>query len=197
MQVRTSVACLACVLVATSLVAQDESFVPANDISFTISTEQQTYSVRERISAQYQIVNISNGPLYVPRGFEATVCRDGPQAAPHVRGGFENSAGKHFRPGFGVSCGGTSHVPPPTVSERMNKVAVLLHPGEHLVGRFELDPTMFHLPPGAYRIEAVLYGWKSDEFSEAERIELPKLGTPLLSGEAPASARIELLAADR
>jgi hypothetical protein len=79
----------------------------------------------------------------------------------------------------------------------MSKVAVLLHPGEHLDGRFVLDPTLFHLPPGAYRIEAVLYGWKDNEYSEAERIELPKLGTPLLRGEAPASARIELLAGDR
>lgn len=56
---------------------------------------------------------------------------------------------------------------------------------------------MFRLPPGAYRIEAVLYGWRDEDFSDAERIELPKIGAPLISGEAPASARIELLAADR
>jgi hypothetical protein len=66
----------------------------------------------------------------------------------------------------------------------MSKVGVLLHPSEHLDGTFELNPTMFHLPPGAYRIEAMLYGWKNDEFSDAERIELPQIGFPLLSGSA-------------
>jgi hypothetical protein len=196
MNVRSSVICLAFVPIATSLVAQKETFVPANDISFAISTERKNYGVRDRISVQYRIVNVGSGSLYVPRGFEATVCLDGPRAAPHVRGGFENSAGKHFRPGYGASCGGTPGVEPPTVNERMSKVAVLLHPGEHLDGRFELDPAMFHLPPGEYRIEATLYGWKDDEFSDAERIELPKIGVPLLSGEAPASTRVELLPAD-
>jgi hypothetical protein len=193
-----SAACLGCVLIATSLMAQSESFVPANDISFAISTEQKSYGAREPISVKYRIVNVSNGPLYVPRGFEATVCLDGPYGGrPHFRGGFENSAGKHFWPGYGISCGGTTGAAPLTLSERMSRVAVLLHPGEHLDGAFDLSPTMFHLPPGAYRIEAVLYGWKDDEFSDAERIELPKIGFPLLSGEAPASTRIELLAADR
>jgi hypothetical protein len=52
---------------------------------------------------------------------------------------------------------------PPTLSERMSKVGVLLHPNEHLDDTFELNPTMFDLPPGAYRIEAMLYGWKDDE----------------------------------
>jgi hypothetical protein len=79
----------------------------------------------------------------------------------------------------------------------MSKVAALLHPGEHIDGTFELEPGMFHLPPGGYRIEATLYGWKDDEFSEAERIELAKIGVPLLSGEEPASTQIELRSADR
>jgi hypothetical protein len=194
MNVLPSVVCLWCVLIATSLAAQNESFVPANDISFTVSTERKSYGVREQISVSYRIVNVSNGSLYVPRGFEATVCLDGPQAGPHVRGGFENGAGKHFYPGYGVSCGGTSGAVPLTITERMSKVAVLLRPGEHFDGAFQLDPAMFGLTPGAYRIEAVLRGWKNDQFSEAERTEMQKLSTPLLSGEMPATENINLLA---
>ena len=94
MNVRPGMACLGYLLIAPWLVAQNESFVPPNDISFTISTEQQNYGGPDRISVQYQIVNVSKGPLYVPRGFEATACLDGPHPAPHIRGGFENSAGK-------------------------------------------------------------------------------------------------------
>ena len=112
MNVLPSVACLGCVLIATSLVAQKELFAPANDISFAISTERKSFGVRERISVKYRIVNVSNGSLYVPRGFDATVCRDVPQAGPHVRGGFENSAGKHFYPGYGGSCSSTPGVAP-------------------------------------------------------------------------------------
>jgi hypothetical protein len=190
---RSSVAYVGCALIATSLVAQKNSFVPANDISFAISTERKNYGVRERISVKYEIVNVSNGSLYVPRGFEETVCRDGPQAAPHVRGGFENSSGKHFYPGYGVSCSSTPGVAPPSVMERLSKVAVLLRPGEHFDGTLQLDPAMFSLTPGAYRIEAVLNGWKNDQFSDAERAELERLSTLLLSGEAPASASITLL----
>jgi len=79
----------------------------------------------------------------------------------------------------------------------MGKVAVLLRPGEHLDGRLQLEPSMFRLPPGAYRIEAVLHGWKESEFSDAERIELEKMGSPFASGEVPASMSITLLPAAR
>jgi hypothetical protein len=178
-----------------SLTAQKETFVPANDVSFSISTGRSNYGVREQITVKYQITNVSNGSVYVPRGFEATACLDGPQARPHVRAFFENSAGKHFYPGYGVSCGGTPGAAPPRVTERMSKVAVLLRPGEHLDGVLQLSPAMFHLPPGEYRIEAVLYGWTDSDFSDAERMELEKTGSPLLRGEAPASAHITLLAA--
>jgi hypothetical protein len=96
--------CRGIVPIATALLAQNETFVPANDISFAISTERKSYGAREQITVKYQIVNVSNGWLYVPRGFEETVCRDEPEAGPHIQGGFEHSAGKHFQPGYGVSC---------------------------------------------------------------------------------------------
>lgn len=193
MNVLPSVVCLGYVLIATSLIAQNGIFVPANDISFTISTERKNYGVRERISVKYRIVNVSNGSLYVPRGFEATICIDGPRVGPHVLGGLENSAGKHFYPGYGASCGGTPGAVSPTVTDMMSKVAVLLRPGEYFDGAFQLDPTMFHLTPGAYRVEAVLYGWRSDQFSDAERTELERLSAPILSGDVPASESINLL----
>jgi len=76
----------------------------------------------------------------------------------------------------------------------MSKVAVLLHPGEHFDGTLKLDPGMFGLSAGAYRIEAVLRGWQDSEFSDAERKELEKMESPFLRGEVPASASITLLA---
>jgi hypothetical protein len=76
-------------------------FVPSNDVSFTISLEKNTFAVREKIPVKFRIENISNGSLYVPRGFEVTACLDiGP---PHISGGFENNAGKHYEPGYGSS----------------------------------------------------------------------------------------------
>jgi hypothetical protein len=75
----------------------------------------------------------------------------------------------------------------------MSKVSVLLRPGEYSDGAFQLDPAMFRLTPGAYRIEAVLYGWRNDQFSDAERTELERLSAPILSGEVPASESINLL----
>jgi len=53
---------------------------------------------------------------------------------------------------------------------------------------------MFSLPVGAYRIEATLTGWSDDKFTDAERMELAKMGSPFLRGEVPASTRITLLA---
>src|ERR1039458_1856638 len=85
-----------CMLIATSLFAQNELFVPANDVSFTISTEQHNYGARVPITVKYQIVNVSNGPLYVPRAWDAKC-----PASPHVWAWFENSAGKHFMEGYG------------------------------------------------------------------------------------------------
>jgi hypothetical protein len=184
---------MGCLLAAT-LLAQNEVFVPANDVSFTISTERKNFGVRERVTVKYRILNVSNRPLYVPRGFDATACLEGHQAGPHVRAGFENGAGKHFYPGYLVSCGGTPGAAPPTIAERMGKIAVLLHPGEHFDGAVELNPAVFHLPAGTYRIEAVLYGWKSEQFSDAERTELERMRVPLLTGEVPTSEKIDLLA---
>lgn len=165
--------------------ASQNVFVPANDVRFTISTEKKSYGRRERIAVTYRIVNVSRRMLYVPRKWEVKC-----PANPHVWAWFEDSSGKHFTPGYGGSCNPPSF--PKAIDERMRKEAILLKPGEHVDDSIELDPSMFSLSPGAYRIEAVLYGWKENEFSEAQRIELEKLGSPFLFGEAPANASITL-----
>ena len=75
----------------------------------------------------------------------------------------------------------------------MSKEAVLLKPGEHLDGTFQLDTTLFGgLKPGAYRIEAGLSGWEEEKFTDAERSELARMRIPFLRGEVPASVRTTL-----
>jgi hypothetical protein len=74
----------------------------------------------------------------------------------------------------------------------MAKEAVLLKPGGRVEGSLELDPAVFGLPPGTYRIKATLACWKDDEFTCAERKQLEKLGGRFLRGEVTASSRIVL-----
>jgi len=175
---------MSCVLLATSLLAQKETFVPASDVSFKISTDRSSYRAGEPITLKYKIKNISNTPLYVPREWEATC-----PASPHLWAWFENSSGKHFVPGYGGSCSSG----PKTISERMSKEAVLLKPGEHLDGTFRLDTKLFGgLKPGAYRIEAALSGWTEVKFSDAERSELAQMASPFMTGEVPDSTSITL-----
>jgi hypothetical protein len=173
-----------CLLLITSLVAQRETFVPASDVSFKISTDRSSYRTGEPIALKYRIKNVSNGPLYVPREWEATC-----PASPHLWAWFEDGSGKHFVPGFGGSCSSS----PKTVSERMSKEAVLLKPGEHLDGTFRLDTKLFGgLKPGAYRIEAALSGWAEAKFNEAERSELAQMAGPFMTGEVPDATSITL-----
>jgi hypothetical protein len=175
---------IVCILLTTSLVAQKEIFVPASDVSFKISTDRSSYRASEPITLKCRIKNISNAPLYVPREWEVTC-----PAGPHLWAWFEDSAGKHFVPGFGGSCSSS----PKTISERMSKEAVLLKPGERLDETFRLDTKLFGgLKPGAYRIEAALSGWTEAKFSDAERSELAQMGTPFMTGEVPDTTNITL-----
>jgi hypothetical protein len=171
---------------AASASEQTEIFVPSNDVSFSLSTPRRTYRAGKQIILNYDVANASNANLYAPRAWEAK-CGGGP----HVWAWLENVEGKHFMPGYGGDC--DPDYDPKTVTERMGKEAVLLRPGQHLRGTFRLDTSVFgELKPGAYRVEAVLYCWREEEFNEAERSELAKLGGRFLSGEVPASTRIML-----
>jgi len=76
--------------------------------------------------------------------------------------------------------------------ERMSKEAVLLQPGEHLEETFLLDPKVFGLKPGGYRVEAALTGWNEEKFTDAERSQLTQMGGRFMSGEVQDSVRITL-----
>ena len=160
-------------------------FAPANDVSFSISTERKSYSVREEITLKYRITNISGRALYAPRTWSVTC-----PAYPHVQAWFEDSSGRHTGSGYGGSCNPAVVL---TLSERLSKEAALLKPGAYVEGTVPLNPTIGGgLAPGAYRIEAILYGWSNERLTEAEQAELPKLAAPLLRGEVPTSMRITL-----
>jgi hypothetical protein len=53
--------------------------------------------------------------------------------------------------------------------------------------------TFAGLKPGAYRIQAALYGWREQDFNNAERSELASMGAPFLGGDVPASISIKLI----
>jgi hypothetical protein len=173
---------IGCALLATSLVAQKETFVPPSDVSFKISTVQTSWKAGESLTLKYRVKNISNAPLFVPREWTATC-----PASPHPWAWFADSSGKHFVPGYGGDCSPNAQ----TIRERMNKEAVLLKPGDHLDGTFLLDTKPFGgLKPGVYRVEAALTGWDEEKFTDAERSELARMGSPFMAGEVPASIRI-------
>jgi hypothetical protein len=174
---------LSCFLLTGLLVAQKETFVPPSDVSFKISSEQTSWKADESITLKCRVKNISNAVLFVPREWEATC-----PASPHLWASFEDSAGKHFVGGYGGDCSPK----PQTVRERMSKEAVLLKPGEHLEETFLLDPKVFGLKSGRYRVEAALTGWNEEKFSEAERSELTQMGGRFMTGEVQDSIRITL-----
>lgn len=161
------------VLLASTMAGQRDTFVPANDVSFSISIEKRAYKAGDEIVVHYSIVNISNRSVYVPREWDVKC-----PASPHVWAWFEDSNGKHFIPGYGGSCVNQ----PKSVTERMDKEAVLLRPNQHLDGTFRLDTSLFGLPAGEYRIEATLSGWREQDFTDTEWSELAKMGGGFLSG---------------
>ena len=166
------------------MAAQREVFVPANDVSFSISTERRAYKAGDQIVLRFTIVNTSNNSVYVPREWEAKC-----PASPHVWAWLEDSDGKHFDSGYGGSCSRQ----PNSVTERMSKEAVLLQPNQHLDGTFRLDTSVFRgLAAGEYRIEARLTGWREQDFTGTEWIELTKMGGSFFRGEVPASTRVTL-----
>ena len=163
---------------------QKETFVPANDVSFTVATERRSYRMGEQLVVNYQITNITNRTVYVPREWDARC-----PPSPHIWAWFKNSSGRDLVPGYAGDCSPAQQ----SIAERIKKEAVLLKAGQHLRGHVVLDTSLFGgLKPGAYRIEAVLYGWNDKDLNEQQQSELQKLPAPLLRGEVPASTRITL-----
>ncbi len=168
--------------------AQNELFVPANDVSFTISTERSTYKYGEQIELKYKIRNISNAALFVPRWLYGGDC---PHKW-HVWAWFEDSSGKHYYGGWGGSC---SPTPMGTV-ELMQRDAVLLNPMQEFEGTFKLSTDILGgfkgVKPDKYRIEASLDGWLEADFTAAQEAELVSMGHPFLRGEAVASMAVSI-----
>jgi hypothetical protein len=182
-----------CVLILiASAVAQKEAFVPSNDVSFTLTTEKTTYKAGEQIDLKYEILNIGNAALYVPRQWDGQC----PHTL-HIWAWFENSAGQHFIPGYGGSCASNtspSSRPRQTLPERIEKGAALLRPGQRLEGTIRMDTTLFGgLKPGEYRLESTLSGWSENNFTPAQQLELSKMGAPFMRGEVPASTPVTLI----
>lgn len=170
------------VLLAPIAFGQKEAFVPANGVSFTVAAEHPSYRAGEKVIVNYEITNISNGTVYVPREWDANC-----PARPHIWAWFEDSSGRHFIPGYAGDCS------PKSLAERMKKETVLLKAGQRLRGHVLLDTTLFGgLKPGVYRIEAVLYGWNDNDFNQEQQSELQKLPASLIRGEVQAATRITL-----
>jgi hypothetical protein len=164
--------------------AQHELFVPANDVSFTISTERSTYKYGEQIELKYKITNISNAALFVPRWLYGGDC---PHKW-HVRAWFEDSSGKHYYGGWGGSCSPT----PMGIVERMRKDTVLLNPMQEFEGTLDLPTDWLGVKPDKYRIEAYLDGWLETDFTAEQEAELASMGHPFLRGDAVASIAVSI-----
>jgi hypothetical protein len=177
-------------LLVTTTEAQQQVFVLANDVSFTILPSHRTYKVGERIEFVYRIRNISHAALFVPNRVWSVQCPA--TAPPYVWAGLEDVSGKHYMPGYGGSCLGPIKI---NVRERMQKDAVLLKPGEVFQNSFQLETSMFvgQMMPGEYRLEATLYGWRDKDFTQDERAALMTFGHPFLIGDIPASTTIRLI----
>jgi TonB family protein len=162
-------------------------FTPANDVAFVIDPTQSSVHVGDPITLRYDLINVSNRALFAPKPW--AVCP--PQK--HVLAWLEDSAGRHVFGGFGYSCPTNF----PTIAERMGKEAQLLKPGDRLSNTVSVDMKTVAvdtklLAPGDYRVEATFYGWKPEDFSDADVAELAKMGAPFLRGEVPASAKVTL-----
>jgi hypothetical protein len=194
---RSSVAALIAVVFLHAIPAETQGqqpFVHGNDIRFSIRTDGRAYYIGDRVVIHYAIKNVSNGAVYVPATQWEIKCGN----PPHLWSRLEDSTGKHYEPGYGGSCLGPDPVDRMTVSERMRKDALLLKPGQAVTGSFIFDSKVFSdsLTPGAYRLEAVLYGWNL-LFDNSQLSELAGMGAPFLIGEITASLPVELREAGR
>ena len=183
------VALIGCLLTANAE-AQQQVFVLANDVSFTILPSRSLYKIGETIEFVYRIRNISHAAIFVPARVWSVQCPA--ITPPYVWAGLEDISGKHYMPGYGGDCLGPNKM---DVRERMQKDGVLLKSGEVFQNSFQLETNMFvgKLMPGEYRLEATLYGWRDKEFTRDERAALNAFGHPFLIGEVPASTTIKLM----
>lgn len=167
-----------------------QPFVHGSDVLFRIRIDRKGYNIGDEISIHYTIKNGSNGALYVPRSQWEVKCGN----PPHLWARLEDGSGKHYEPGYMGSCIGPNPTDRMTLTERMQRDAVLLKPGQETTGFFSFDSKIFRdqLKPGVYRLEAVLYGWNLP-FDSTQLHDLAGMGAPFLIGESDAVAGVELL----
>jgi hypothetical protein len=194
---RSSAAALIALIVLFAVPAEtngQQPFVHGNDIRFSIRTDRRAYNIGDQIIIHYTIKNVSNGVLYVPATQWEIKCGN----PPHLWSRLEDSSGKHYETGYGVFCLGPNPVDQMSISERMRKDALILKPGQAVTGSFSFDSTVFadSLKPGAYRLEAVLYGWNVS-FDNSQLSELAGMGAPSLIGESTATSPVELVGGGR
>ncbi len=129
-----------------------QPFVRANDVSFSVRTEQKQYQIGDKIVVSYTITNVSNGPATVPRSAWDPDCTNGP----HLYARLEDSSGSHYEGGYGGSCVGWEGFHTRNPADKLAQVAVLLKPGQSTSGTFTYDSGAFsnELKPGTYRLEA-------------------------------------------
>jgi hypothetical protein len=77
--------------------------------------------------------------------------------------------------------------------ERIARIAVLLRPGKHAEGTYEMHGATVKLTLGRSRVEVTLSGWDATKMSSQELAELQTMD-PLLEGTKLASAEITLVA---
>jgi hypothetical protein len=166
-----------------------QPFVHGSDIRFSVRTDRRSYNVGDLIIIHYTIKNVSNSALYVPATQWEIKCGNNP----HFWSRFEDHSGKHYEPGYAGSCLGPNPVDRMSLSERMRRDALLLKPSQAATGSFTLDSSVLEdsLKPGAYRLEAVLYGW-NQPYDNSQLSELARMGAPFLIGESNASLIVEL-----
>ena len=189
---RSSAASLIALILAFAVPAETHGqhpFVHSNDIQFSIRTDRRAYNIGDLVVIHYTIKNVSNGALYIPATQWEIKCGN----PPHLWSRLEDNSGKHYEPGYASSCLGPNPVDRESVSERMRKDALLLKPGHEVTGSFSFDSKVFadSLMPGAYRLEAVLYGWNL-LFDKSQLSELAGMGAPFLTGESTATLPAEL-----
>ena len=173
-----------------------QPFVHGSDVAFAVRTDQTKYVMGEPIIIRYTVKNVSNGALFVPKSQWGIRCGD----PPHLWARLEDNSGKHYEPGYGGSCLGPSPDDRMSVSESMQKDAVLVRPGQAVHGSFTFQPKVLSdLKPGSYRLESALYGWNLsfNTLELPELSELYRMGAPFLIGETHATTHVELQAASK
>jgi hypothetical protein len=101
---------------------------------------------------------------------------------------FEDSSGKHFVPGYGISCSGN----PRSIIERMSKEAVLLKPREHSDGTFQLDSKLFDLNLGRIGSRRHCPVGRKRNLAMQSVLNWPRWVVASMAGDVPDSVLIQL-----